>query len=45
VEVLLVMKDVHKLEVEGMEVRLQERMVLVVLGAVEDPMQQEQPEE
>ena len=44
-EALLVMKGVHKLEVEGTEVRLQERMVLVVLGAVEDPMLLEQPEE
>jgi hypothetical protein len=45
VEVLLVMKGVHKLEVEGTEVRLQERTALAVLGAVEDPMLLEQPEE
>jgi hypothetical protein len=45
VEVLLGMMGVHKWEVEEMEVLLQERTVLAVLGVVEDLMQLVQLEE
>jgi hypothetical protein len=45
VEVLLGMMGVHKWEVEEMEVLLQERTALAVLGVVEDLMQLVQLEE